>query len=203
VPPTSEAPASSDESAVVLTEAATVRALAHPARLAVIDALYSGDELTATECAALAGTSPSAMSYHLRALERFGVVERAAARGDGRQRPWRRAGSSLRIDLTAGSSGQGAAAATELLIEATMAEDRRRLIAAVSGDPGDESDQRWRRATAYDRMQVLVTPEEGRQLLTAVEELLTPYAAESRSDPPVGARRMAFSVMLVREPSQR
>jgi len=38
----------------------------------------SGRELTATECAELVGLSPSAMSYHLRSLEKAGIRERRA-----------------------------------------------------------------------------------------------------------------------------
>ena len=34
---------------------------------------------TASECAAVVGASPSNCSYHLRELERFGLVERVAA----------------------------------------------------------------------------------------------------------------------------
>lgn len=82
---------------VVLTDPRAVRALAHPARLAVIDELFSGSVLTATECAAIAGLTPSAMSYHLRALEKWGVVVRADAAEDGRERPWRAAGRSLSL----------------------------------------------------------------------------------------------------------
>ena len=54
---------------VMLTDPRAIKALAHPARLAVIDELFAGRQLTATECAEIAGLSPSAMSYHLRALE--------------------------------------------------------------------------------------------------------------------------------------
>ena len=53
----------------MLTDPRAIKALAHPARLAVIDELFAGRQLTATECAEIAGLSPSAMSYHLRALE--------------------------------------------------------------------------------------------------------------------------------------
>src|SRR3954466_4780302 len=72
-----------------------IRALAHPARLTIVDELYQGVERTASELAELTGLSPSAMSYHLRALERWGVVERGDGRRDGRQRPWRACGRSL------------------------------------------------------------------------------------------------------------
>ncbi|WP_232075867.1 ArsR/SmtB family transcription factor [Phytohabitans suffuscus] len=37
----------------------------------------------------MAGLSPSATSYHLRALARYGLVEQAPSRGDGRERVWR------------------------------------------------------------------------------------------------------------------
>ena len=56
--------------ALRLQDPRDIRALAHPARLAIIDALASGDELTATECAELTGLSPSATAYHLKLLER-------------------------------------------------------------------------------------------------------------------------------------
>ena len=65
----------------------SIRALAHPARLAIINALVTGDELTATECAELTGLSPSATAYHLKLLERYGIVETAPSRPDRRERP--------------------------------------------------------------------------------------------------------------------
>src|SRR5581483_1850556 len=92
----------------------SIRALAHPARLAIIDALASGEELTATECAELTGLSPSATAYHLKLLERYGFAEPAAARADGRERPWRAAGRT-RFDLDT-STPAGAAAATTVAL---------------------------------------------------------------------------------------
>ena len=41
-----------DEDTLHLQDPRDIRALAHPARMAIVDALASGDELTATECAA-------------------------------------------------------------------------------------------------------------------------------------------------------
>lgn len=91
---------------VVLTDPRAIRALAHPARQRIIDELYSGRVLTATECAALAGLTPSATSYHLRALERWGIAERADASTDGRERPWRAPASSLMISAPQGVAGR-------------------------------------------------------------------------------------------------
>ena len=89
-----------------LSDPGAIRALAHPARLAVIEELYAGRELTATECAEIAGLSPSAMSYHLRSLEKAGIVERAELDGDGRERPWRAAGAYLQVDSTSDGTGE-------------------------------------------------------------------------------------------------
>src|SRR5512135_594423 len=83
---------------VVLRDPKAIRALAHPARLLVIQRLFSGEPATATSLAEAAGLSASAMSYHLRALERFGLVERAKPTGDGRERPWRATGRTIRVD---------------------------------------------------------------------------------------------------------
>src|SRR6476620_157158 len=82
---------------VKLDDPGALRALAHPARLAVVDELYQGVERTSSELAALTGLSPSAMSYHLRALERWGMGERGAPREDGRERPWRAVWRTLRL----------------------------------------------------------------------------------------------------------
>src|SRR3954467_6520469 len=83
---------------VKLDDPGALKALAHPARLSVVDELYQGSERTSSELAELTGLSPSAMSYHLRALERWGIVERGEEREDGRERPWRAAGRTLRLD---------------------------------------------------------------------------------------------------------
>ena len=83
---------------VQIEDAGALRALAHPARLAVVDELYQGTERTSSELAELTGLSASAMSYHLRSLERWGIVERGTARDDGRERPWRAVGRTLKFD---------------------------------------------------------------------------------------------------------
>ena len=67
----------------------TLRALAHPIRLALLEALGRREPLTATQAAELIGETPSACSFHLRMLAKYGLVEDAGG-GQGRRRPWRR-----------------------------------------------------------------------------------------------------------------
>jgi DNA-binding transcriptional ArsR family regulator len=83
---------------VVISDPQAVRALAHQARMEALDELFSsGRSRTATELASRSNLTPSAMSYHLRALERFGLVERAASAGDARERRWKATGEQLVI----------------------------------------------------------------------------------------------------------
>jgi hypothetical protein len=71
-----------------LRDPRAMRALAHPVRLALIDALSLDGELTATQAAQIVGESPANCSFHFRQLAKYGFVEEAG-RGTGRQRPWR------------------------------------------------------------------------------------------------------------------
>src|SRR5713226_3824820 len=58
----------SAENPLLITDPRAMRALAHPARIAILQHLVVDGPATATECAEIAGLSPSACSYHLRAL---------------------------------------------------------------------------------------------------------------------------------------
>ncbi|MDN5770735.1 MAG: helix-turn-helix domain-containing protein [Microlunatus sp.] len=56
---------------VKINDPRALRALAHEARQRVIEVLYAEQHArTATELAQMTGLTPSAMSYHLRALEK-------------------------------------------------------------------------------------------------------------------------------------
>lgn len=183
---------------VTLTDPVAVRALAHPARLAIIDVLYSGEVLTATQCAALAGISPSAMSYHLRALAKHGIVRRAEPTGDGRERPWMRAGDTLRSDLA--SAGIGATAAADALVSHAMAVDVDRVRRAMVADLGTSGGGPWSGTTAYNRDLLLLTAEEARALVARIGDLVDEYLLERRrGSPPEGAGRFGFSFLLARE----
>src|SRR5581483_4365888 len=126
-----------EKSTLHLSDPKDIRALAHPARLAIIDALSSGDELTATECAALTGLSPSATAYHLKFLARHGFAEPAATREDGRERPWRSRRTSVDLD-TSTPAGAAATAAVGLAYF-----DRSRALAVEYMANAHEEAEEW------------------------------------------------------------
>ena len=88
----------------VVADLDAMRALAHPQRSAILKLLMSGPPRTATECAAVVGASPSACSYHLRELERFGFVD---ARRLPRRRTGRRQGRRWRASAVGFTLGAG------------------------------------------------------------------------------------------------
>lgn len=169
---------------VKLTDPRSIRALAHPARLAVIEELYSGRELTATECAEIAGLSPSAMSYHLRSLEKYGIVERAAGR-DGRERPWRAAGSYLQIE---GDNPAVDSALTGVLLS-RLGEQWLAWEAAKGREP-----KPWREASTMTSGQAYLQLDELAELTATVQRLLEKYDRDrSRDSAPPDARRVRVS----------
>lgn len=92
--PEAEGPRKVDMERTRITDPERMKALAHPARMAVFDYLAKRraegfDGATATEIAEVAGMTPSAMSYHLRTLAKAGFIDEAPSRGDARERVWR------------------------------------------------------------------------------------------------------------------
>src|SRR5580704_17309140 len=71
-----------------VSDARTLRALAHPVRIALIEELVLGGAATATELGERIGETPTTCSFHLRQLAKYGFVEEAGG-GKGRARPWR------------------------------------------------------------------------------------------------------------------
>jgi len=80
----------------VVSDPRTMRALAHPVRLALLEAIGREGELTATRAADMLDESPGNMSWHLQTLAKYGYVEDAGG-GKGRSRPWRLVSVSQRF----------------------------------------------------------------------------------------------------------
>jgi DNA-binding transcriptional ArsR family regulator len=72
----------------------TLRAVAHPVRLDLLDLLRVDGPLTASRCAERLGLTPKVCSYHLNLLGKYGLVEETRE-GKGRARPWRLVSRSL------------------------------------------------------------------------------------------------------------
>ena len=176
---------------VKLDDPGALKALAHPARLAVVDELYQGVERTSSELAELTGLSPSAMSYHLRALERWGIVERGEVREDGRERPWRGAGRTLRFDPETVST-----AAVDVVAGTTFQHLRERFRhwAVV-----EESEPKaWRDVAGVSRAYLWLTEQEAADFDADLSAVLKKYTGDrDAAHHPDGTRRVFCLLAIV------
>jgi len=169
----------------VIDDVDAVRAMAHPHRVAILYYLLSGPPRTATECAAEVGGTPSACSYHLRELERFGLVERGEPTGDGRTRPWRAAAVGYSVGSGSIDETPAARAAGLALSRAELVENQRLIQRFL--EAGDAVDEAWRSASDFHTFELVVTPDELVELNEQIAEVLRPYRAPTRSDSPTDA----------------
>jgi DNA-binding transcriptional ArsR family regulator len=169
-----------------ISDTAGIRAMAHPARMAALRHLMKIGPATATELGGVADLTPSAMSYHLRALERAGLIETAPGRGDGRERVWRSVHGGFEVEALDDGSPETRAVSRELL-ETILAVQEMALRQWLAGadTPG------WLDAGFFTETTVMVTEDEMTDLGKKVAELFRPYAERFRTDPPDGARPMA------------
>lgn len=162
-----------------------MRALAHPDRLAILLFLLSARSRTATECSAEVGISPSACSYHLRELERFGYAERVESKGDGRTRPWRASAVGFSVGDDQSDPSPAARVARHAIGRAELIENQRLISRYL--DAVDGLDVRWQNAADFHNFELVATPEELVALNEAVARLLRRYRAPTRTDVPVDA----------------
>lgn len=169
-----------------LKDPRAMRALAHPTRIAIIDLLSAREQATATECSEVVGQSPSACSFHLRSLARWGIVERAGG-GKGRQRPWRMAVSDLRWSSGVGRSGPFRAAAN-LLSDQYLRRDERFFLSFLERE--EELEPEWQDAMFASRSTLVMTREELQELGEKVLALYEPFLRRKRKDRPEDAREV-------------
>ena len=86
-----------DPSIRKIEDTQTLKALAHPLRMDLLEAVTFSGPLTATEASEIVGESPANCSWHLRQLAKCGFLEEVPD-AKGRQRPWRRIAGGMQWD---------------------------------------------------------------------------------------------------------
>jgi hypothetical protein len=178
-----------------LTDPKAMRALAHPLRWALPDALGHAGTLTATQASEMLDESPANCAFHLHTLAKYGFVEKAGG-GKGRERPWRQAYEGMSWQSRQGDqqsilAGQ---ALNQVWLDRMMTRARRSLIAKTSWPDGFEDELGGAASMMY------VTPAEARELhpelMKTFERLLgEDHRFAERRDPmrrPAGAVPVEF-----------
>jgi DNA-binding transcriptional ArsR family regulator len=136
-----------------ISDARTLRALAHPVRVALIEELTVYGAMTATEVGERIGETPTTCSFHLRQLAKYGFVEEAGG-GKGRARPWRMTSIGMHI------SGEDPEA--QIASDAVMRVFRERAFARYNEWQRTKAlyPKAWRDAADNSDYLVYATPEE-------------------------------------------
>jgi DNA-binding transcriptional ArsR family regulator len=178
-----------------ISDPGALRALAHAGRYAILEHLQSGVTATATECAELAGLSPSACSYHLRLLARHGFIEEDTSRDDGRERAWRATSAGWWSDIDPDTDPSTAQALDSTIVRVMMASSDEKVLAFVD-HAAKEPD--WREAALFSNSTIVANAAELADISQAIMAVLRPYFVSDRAaeEVPVDARQVHVSVRM-------
>ena len=184
----------------------SLKSLAHPLRVRIYDELSSYGPMTASGLAERLGESSGATSYHLRQLERAGLVREDESRGKGRERWWERRPGSIAIpdarELPPGSSERLAVRFLEEEWYRTREQNVREFMAEGDTVFGPE----WLDVATSDTINLRLTPDQLHALVTDIDLVLAKYIEAYKKPPTPGSRPVQIHVNafpLVRgEPTQ-
>ena len=167
-----------------LTDPKAIRALAHPLRLALIEALGQAGTLTATQASEMLDESPANCAFHLRTLAKYGFVEEAGG-GRGRERPWRQTydGMNWRTRQPDPQASRAAEALDQVWMDRLLTRARRSLTSMTTWPEAfDEG------VLGASQSRLFVTPEEAKEvqaeLMKTFERMVgTHHRFADRKDP--------------------
>jgi len=161
-----------------ITDARTMRALAHPVRIALLEELVLGGALTATELGERIAESPTTCSFHLRQLAKYGFVEEAGG-GKGRARPWRLTSIGISFNNTHDDpAAELAANVLSRLVHERQLDRYRAWVESRTSYPRE-----WRDAANDSEYLFYLTPTELTDLNKEIADLLLPRFHERLTDP--------------------
>jgi hypothetical protein len=154
-----------------------MRAITHPVRLALLDALLLEGPLTATRASELIAEPPNTCSFHLRQLAKYGFVEEAGG-GPGRNRPWRLTDFAMHFtDVHEDPTARFAARSLDRIL-------RERYFARLEVFYASRSEypREWQAVTGGSQFLLHVSPDELRAVDQEITAILDRYR-ERISDP--------------------
>jgi DNA-binding transcriptional ArsR family regulator len=169
-------------------EMQAVRALAHPLRIRILDELSMFGPLTASGLGERLAESSGSMSYHLRQLEKHGIVREVEGKGSARERWWERVPGSISVpeprDFPPGSAER---LATQL-VEDEWNRGREAVFHEFVREGESVFGPEWLDVTRFDTINLRLTPEQLHQLVTEIDEVLWRYIGAYKTTPSPGSR---------------
>lgn len=164
-----------------------LKALAHPLRVQIIEALSTYGEQTASGLAERLGESSGATSYHLRQLEKHGYVREVAGRGTGRERWWERVPGPIHLGSAELDETEAGRAASRVIMREWL-HHREAGLRDVIERGHEVLAPHWREALALQSASVHVTAEQLEKLNHDIVDLIMAFAREHRGQRVAGSR---------------
>ena len=167
---------------------ASLKVLAHPLRVRIMDELSKFGPLTASGLADRLGESSGATSYHLRQLAKHDFVREVEGKGSARERWWRRTPIGILLDTTELSETPAGREAYDLVNREFRRGQEEALLAFLSRG-ADVLPAPWNEAGSISASNVRMTAEELDTLTARVHAVLDDIVSEYRDrETPIGAR---------------
>ncbi|MEE6260466.1 ArsR/SmtB family transcription factor [Plantactinospora sonchi] len=177
----------------VRLDSTSLRGLAHPLRVRMLNLLREEGPATATTLAQRLRQSTGTTSYHLRQLAQYGFVAEETGRGSGRERWWR---AVHRGTVLEGDVGRAAAEDTETYMRAVgalYAERVDRWLNEIVDVPVE-----WRGKSTLSDWRFRLTPDEAGELYDALHEVLGRYRRDDPDTPaPADAQPYVVQAQLM------
>ncbi|MDM4761678.1 helix-turn-helix domain-containing protein [Galbitalea sp. SE-J8] len=173
-----------------------LKALAHPLRVQIVDALSTYGPATASGLAERLGESSGATSYHLRQLARHGFVREVEGRGTARERWWERSPGSFQFGDAETRKSPAGREATKL-VSREMISSRERHLRAYIDRADRELDGGWLDAGGLSLVNLRLTAEQLTEATEALEAVMDGFVARWRGQDLPGSRPVQFQINAI------
>jgi DNA-binding transcriptional ArsR family regulator len=171
----------------LVLDLAALKALGHPLRAQILDALSAYGAATASTLAERFGESSGAMSYHLRQLEKHGLVREDADRGVGRERWWMRVPRPISLDATKFDADSAERMASRLVVTEWQRNRQDRLQRFLA-EGFERLDPEWIENSGIMTSNLQLTLEQTKELTEALDGVVTGFIEKFRNQRVAGAR---------------
>ncbi|MFJ1758301.1 helix-turn-helix domain-containing protein [Kitasatospora sp. NPDC088134] len=175
-------------------DAGSLRGLAHPLRMRLLDELRTNGPATSARLADRTGESTGTVSWHLRHLADHGFIEEETGRGTKRERWWRAVRGAIVLSATDFDRDPAARAALSVY----QAENLRRQYQRVADSLAADWDEPWRgTGSVTDWNNLRLTPDQLRALDLELQAVVARHTPAPDAAPDPAARPVLVQIQVL------
>jgi DNA-binding transcriptional ArsR family regulator len=172
-------------------DARSLRGLAHPLRMSILERLELDGPATSTGLAARLGENTGTVSWHLRHLAQHGFIEEEAGRGTKRERWWQIVDATTVLSTADFRDDPEARGALSVYLHELVQRYFGRVVRYLNEDWPED----WQRAgTISDWGDLRLTPAQFRALNDELIAVVARHALPPGAEAPLGARPVIVQI---------